>query len=1212
LYRLGKLVRGAKYPVNEVVVCRTLQLKPTEALSSHKLLSKLLEVAKRGKAGSNKDGWDTIAHGRIDLSDEENSLGVVMLRSGQRQSFKSSSLTTHTEVSVHPRWFIPAKQYRPKAFIAPKHVVQIVRLLTRDDSWLACIQGNGGAANESKLKPFLDELTGMVDEWDTFERVTADLRPLLENAGVVEPRTRAGGRGINGPVPGQAPTGSLGSTPKSTTVEGEQRENRGKRKERVGGVRVDEASCVSVPDEWKLKELVKDKNILAEVEASLRMVDDWADHKDREEWLSRLDSSSTAGTIARLGQASIGQLRFIVRSARNKVLSEQWIQWPDEMLLVKILDTCGRISSGEMLAAQNTKVHAQTGQPFLTDEAAAILRAIVFEFDISLTRMPTLLCYFSLFFLRRSPTEAEFISRRSLLPRIQRLQWVDEQHTNTELEEYLCGEVNGFPKYFYSITDDSKHFKRVRHVLIASNYSQGQRGFQFISATHAGASDALSEAKLNARELTSTFTPEIMAHYGGGAGDNAADAQLEIRETHRLILANIPVPRQTVFGIERRPISIGDFYHVDNLVLVHFSNGAFGEYDSKDFSYTHHRRVVQSFHDMVSKDKDRAQSELDRILGDTTFNLQATRERQQRWLVNGRQCRYLYDKLAVQTGDGVPGLVALARYMHDDCDSSQRRIAGEVAVWLTMPEILFAIAAEADASEFMEVTSHFHKQGGTAGRAGFALDRVHALYLDYAVPFWERAIVDWKTRLKRSARVFTELSPASQVLYDKKMKVGAQAAHDEIAAMLRKLMSAPLIFLLLRDPDRGGALCRALHHVLKDAFDFGVGWESYGIASVRPLFEAKLIGLLELDLNNTRHFFQQFGLARAVTLPDLCALGKEPPGQRTSRKVFRGKYPVLDDALEAVYHLCPSSSLLAEQAHGMLRNTMKSHDSLEMTDLKMAHKMNNAYGVRRKVRQAKQESEERNDRASGTEGGGRAAKRRKESTKLHERKEDSQRQAQLLLESLSRYAQSAVDAMPGLPTVKSLRKTGLKRLDNDARTRQEEAAATTRARRTRQPRTDADWAAAASQVQVKNDQDWVHPDEDRRKKDTKRFVEMPLWNKMRKPKMIEDLNKVFTTFHVDVVEDWKGKTKKDILLLIQEHIKKVGRVVAREESNTLLPTVSVADMSRDEAMAVFVNADGSDVLCTERAERGRTAAAMKEVFRLCGQTCNDMICESIQ
>lgn len=700
LYRLGKLVRGAKYPVNEVVVCRTLQLKPTEALSSHKLLSKLLEVAKRGKAGSNKDGWDTIAHRRIDLSDEENSLGVVMLRSGQRQSFKSSSLTTHTEVSVHPRWFIPAKQYRPKAFIAPKHVVQIVRLLTRDDSWLACIQGNGGAANESKLKPFLDELTGMVDEWDTFERVKADL--------------------------------------------------------------------------------------------------------------------------------------------------------------------------------------------------------------------------------------------------------------------------------------------------------------------------------------------------------------------------------------------------------------------------------------------------------------------------------------------------------------------------------LFAIAAEADASEFMEVTSHFHKQGGTAGRAGFALDRVHALYLDYAVPFWERAIVDWKTRFKRSARVFTELSPASQVLYDKKMKVGAQAAHDEIAAMLRKLMSAPLIFLLLRDPDRGGALCRALHHVLKDAFDFGVGWESYGIASVRPLFEAKLIGLLELDLNNTRHFFQQFGLARAVTLPDLCALGKEPPGQRTSRKVFRGKYPVLDDALEAVYHLCPSSSLLAEQAHGMLRNTMKSHDSLEMTDLKMAHKMNNAYGVRRKVRQAKQESEERNDRASGTEGGGRAAKRRKESTKLHERKEDSQRQAQLLLESLSRYAQSAVDAMPGLPTVKSLRKTGLKRLDNDARTRQEEAAATTRARRTRQPRTDADWAAAASQVQVKNDQDWVHPDEDRRKKDTKRFVEMPLWNKMRKPKMIEDLNKVFTTFHVDVVEDWKGKTKKDILLLIQEHIKKVGRVVAREESNTLLPTVSVADMSRDEAMAVFVNADGSDVLCTERAERGRTAAAMKEVFRLCGQTCNDMICESIQ
>ena len=43
---------------------------------------------------------------------------------------------------------------------------------------------------------------------------------------------------------------------------------------------MDEVSCLSVPDEWKLNELVKDKDILAEVEVSLRMVDDWADHKD--------------------------------------------------------------------------------------------------------------------------------------------------------------------------------------------------------------------------------------------------------------------------------------------------------------------------------------------------------------------------------------------------------------------------------------------------------------------------------------------------------------------------------------------------------------------------------------------------------------------------------------------------------------------------------------------------------------------------------------------------------------------------------------------------------------------------------------------------------------------------------------------------------------------------------------------------------------------
>jgi len=76
------------------------------------------------------------------------------------------------------------------------------------------------------------------------------------------------------------------------------------------------------------------------------------------------------------------------------------------------------------MGACNYVPHPDNSRPFLTDEAAAILRAIMFEFNVSQKSFPTMLCYWSLFFLRRVPSLDEFPSRALLPSRFQRLEYV--------------------------------------------------------------------------------------------------------------------------------------------------------------------------------------------------------------------------------------------------------------------------------------------------------------------------------------------------------------------------------------------------------------------------------------------------------------------------------------------------------------------------------------------------------------------------------------------------------------------------------------------------------------------------------------------------------------------------------------------------------------------------------------------------------------------
>jgi hypothetical protein len=90
---------------------------------------------------------------------------------------------------------------------------------------------------------------------------------------------------------------------------------------------------------------------------------------------------------------------------------------------------------------------------------------------------------------------------------------------------------------------------------------------------------------------------------------------------------------------------------------------------------------------------------------------------------------------------------------------------------------------------------------------------------------------------------------------------------------------------------------------------------------------------------------------------ELCVLSREQPGDRVEgRLAFQTKYPILDELLDAVFGLLPSSSLLCEQGHSILRGQRVKERSEGTTDLMIRHTCNTLYVDREKIRQKKRKA----------------------------------------------------------------------------------------------------------------------------------------------------------------------------------------------------------------------------------------------------------------
>ena len=356
----------------------------------------------------------------------------------------------------------------------------------------------------------------------------------------------------------------------------------------------------------------------------------------------------------------------VMRARNNLVegLCGKFVPPPNRLLYEWLSDADG-YTNGRNLEAELTEVVNFSGRPSLAPWAKYILRHICFSYNLSLQNIGALwVCFYTLI-MGREISFSNFLSDNSIMDNIMSLFKVDNQlKTNGFIKRMRKKTKNGFQIYNYFSADDSKHFDENRTVFIVSDFKEVQEGdyvsvpfeptFCLVSTVP---NQVKSQAyKTNADALIDTIGIEGAAMLNGGCNDNANDAIRNVPDTVGEIQTRVDLHEDEnirklnyVNGVRRRPIVMGDPYHIGNLAVMHASKGMAGDTVNADHRQIHHRQCLMTMHSLHSDDRAFSQAMMDRVMGNgRRVRLMTRRERQQRWLVNQKYARWVVSLLNVK------------------------------------------------------------------------------------------------------------------------------------------------------------------------------------------------------------------------------------------------------------------------------------------------------------------------------------------------------------------------------------------------------------------------------------------------------------------------------------------------------------------------------------------------------------------------------------
>ena len=508
-----------------------------------------------------------------------------------------------------------------------------------------------------------------------------------------------------------------------------------------------------------------------------------------------------------------------VEQEREDRITDQVFKSSEKQSLVDWLREGERYSYGEHLPREMLELHPESRKEWFKDTIVSTVRHISFSYNIPTARFGSLLNSFAVLLLGRALKMDEFMDKRSLNRRLMHLSIFDWHRSTDSFEKYISSSTeNGFKRYWYSVTDDSKHFILDGHALMIFFQEEESKSpsYKVLTVSAAASKDSKGNTELNVYKIKESLSPKVIGCYGGNASDHASDARKESRDTFTQLLTNYRLEH----GVVPKPILICDLFHADNLAVTHASTATFGDTERNNHRQRHHRQLLQNLHDLLQIDRLKHQALMDKLMenSSTTITIKTMRERVQRWLANQRNSSWVVETLEEKSDDDTPVLIQWAHSCGDYSTSELTRvIAKDVVEMLLMPEILVALNFEREMGLYFEVTSKFHGQPGTlSDRPGFRAMELHTFWFEFVCKWWEGARLEpEKKHFKQTFECINTIANNElRVMKTEQVKAGIEAGYNHIIKLSDILLSVPVLFAALADPMKGPRLARALVKVM--------------------------------------------------------------------------------------------------------------------------------------------------------------------------------------------------------------------------------------------------------------------------------------------------------------------------------------------------------------------------------------------------------------
>ena len=768
--------------------------------------------------------------------------------------------------------------------------------------------------------------------------------------------------------------------------------------------------------------------------------------------------------------------------------------------------------------------------------------------------------------------------------------------------------------------------------------------------TAAVTKDAEGNSNLNVQVMIENIPVEALVSYFGNCSDNANDAIKESKLTFTKIQGHLQTTIGdyivVLHGVIRRPVHVGDGFHVDQLMIKHFSEAACGKTEKCKHEQDHHRQMVQTIFDIFCRDPVVIRRKMVDILGPELVKKlgipEPRKERDTRWMSNAFAGMNFLTFYCVKDSEGTNFWVLLLRELQPLYSDWRATRVEELIKQVMNPSLIHNMYAEAEIADFQIIQHEWHGQNGEfADRPGFRMLELPALYYDHTFPFMQAMKNNWRSKFPETAKFAdTIVDVELRTMKEEQLKHGINAAFEECAKMAKQLMvigeNTPWAFTLIMHPKVGPTILRVALAIAKGkGFDIDAIRDNEGhlidenltwgtsVADARDPTYTSFMKTWSTTADHVVHWLQQLGLMTSKVRNELKRLSQETTVIRdasssTRLTDFSATYPQIFDMFWSKMQMIPHSSRIVEQGHGVERHAYNSQASYDSRTARINYIASAEYDNRRERRGHVLEQEAKAAANASTE---QPKKKRKSSVKHDDRKSTQQMIGSQLLKHSEKYTKESI--MERIPksirdqnSISSILKRGTdvsKKVHDEKKIAHADMLAEKRRNSTNwtQPSLEEQMEEAQSLIPA-HDLAWQSRDAIKLANQLDKVLKKSYWQKVPASVFFEELKNVLPSFYSGIVcqmnkstllkKQTESSTAKNNLGLFLQLVRDIAEGKAKNTLSTRHRAQQLKRMNatKTDMWAEFVKVENSVYLSVLESNAADKNAPMRDLIESCG------------